>query len=237
MTDIPVPIEPRVHVFIGGYGCGKTELSLNTAFALRAIGHPVALVDLDIVNPYFRSAERCESLEAQGIRVIAPVFALTSVDVPALSAQIQSVFDRTDERVVFDAGGDDAGAAALGRYAALLRRENTGVWYVINARRPMSGDAESNLDRLSRITARSRLQPDGIIHNTNLGDQTSVRDLIDSHAMIERVSRESGIPVVAAIGQRSIAAELPGNIRAIYRMIHRYMRPEFFDEDPAYARS
>ena len=54
---------PRYIVLTGNYGSGKTELSLNLASQLAAGGKSVTLVDLDIVNPYFRSAEKASDLE------------------------------------------------------------------------------------------------------------------------------------------------------------------------------
>ena len=47
----------RIVVVTGHYGSGKTNLSVNLAMSLRAAGEEVTLVDLDIVNPYFRSAD------------------------------------------------------------------------------------------------------------------------------------------------------------------------------------
>ena len=54
---------PRLTVLVGNYGSGKTEIALNIARGLAKGGCPTALVDLDIVNPYFRSAEKKEVLE------------------------------------------------------------------------------------------------------------------------------------------------------------------------------
>ena len=48
----------RLTIVTGHYGTGKTEFSVNLALALAKEGRPVALADLDIVNPYFRSRER-----------------------------------------------------------------------------------------------------------------------------------------------------------------------------------
>ena len=39
----------------GHYGTGKTNLSINLAVECARSGKDVVLVDLDIVNPYFRS--------------------------------------------------------------------------------------------------------------------------------------------------------------------------------------
>lgn len=44
-------------IIIGNFGSGKTELALNIAFE-AAETKKVTFVDLDIVNPYFRSTER-----------------------------------------------------------------------------------------------------------------------------------------------------------------------------------
>lgn len=222
----------RITVLVGNYGSGKTELSLNLAASLRAQGQPTALVDLDIVNPYFRSAEQKDWLEMQGIRVLAPTFALTTVDIPALPADILSVFDQTHEQVVIDVGGDDTGAAALGRYAHRLQTDDTQVLFVINACRPLSRDADSALDLLARIEQRSRIRPNGLINNTNLGDESDLATLLAGQRMVEAVSQRSGIPILAITAEPNIGAQLPDNLLPIYHPLERHMRPEFFDERP-----
>ena len=108
---------PRFTVLTGNYGSGKTELALNLAMGFAAAGKQTTLVDLDIVNPYFRSGEKAQEMKAAGVRMLMPTFALTTVDIPALPAEIQSVFETPGDHVIFDVGGDDTGAAALGRYA------------------------------------------------------------------------------------------------------------------------
>ncbi|MDR3149571.1 MAG: P-loop NTPase, partial [Oscillospiraceae bacterium] len=50
----------------GHYGCGKTNFALNLACTLAERGKSVTLVDLDIVNPYFRSSDYPELLEKRG---------------------------------------------------------------------------------------------------------------------------------------------------------------------------
>ena len=78
----------KITVLFGNYGSGKTELSLNLALKARQAHDKVSLIDLDIVNPYFRSSEHKEMLSDKGIRVISPVYANTAVDLPALPAEI-----------------------------------------------------------------------------------------------------------------------------------------------------
>ncbi|MBQ3316391.1 MAG: hypothetical protein IJG69_00415, partial [Spirochaetales bacterium] len=86
----------RVTLFCGHYGSGKTNIAVNYALHLRRQGLEVTIADLDIVNPYFRSKDSTDVLEAEGVRVIALPFANSSVDLPALpSAAYAVVQDRT----------------------------------------------------------------------------------------------------------------------------------------------
>ena len=165
---------PRFVILTGNYGSGKTELALNLALEAARAGKRTTLVDLDIVNPYFRSGEKAEELRAAGIRVLMPTFALTTVDIPALPAEIQSVFENQWDQIIFDVGGDDTGAAALGRYAPEFARyrEETETLLVINCMRPMTGTVEDVLDLAGRISARGRQRIDTIVNNTNLADRT-----------------------------------------------------------------
>lgn len=87
-TGLPFPLEPVV-VVTGHYGVGKTNFSLNLAMDAAAAGYRVTLADMDVVNPYFRSNEYRDLLEAAGVRLIAPVFGHvgTSLDVPSVTGR------------------------------------------------------------------------------------------------------------------------------------------------------
>ena len=86
-------------------------MDILTHLALEAAeqGGPVTVVDLDIVNPYFRSSEYRGLLSSSGVRLIAPVFAGTTLDTPTLPPEISSIFEEDAGKVFIDAGGDDAG--------------------------------------------------------------------------------------------------------------------------------
>lgn len=222
--------QPRLTVLVGNYGSGKTEIALNLAMEMAAQG-PAALVDLDIVNPYFRSAEKRALLEAAGVRVLAPTFANTGVDIPALPPEIQSVFDDPRERVVFDVGGDDTGATALGRYAPffLRERENTRVLYVVNVCRPLSQTPEDILRLMERIAFRARMQPDALVNNANLQGETTAALLLRGQDVLGEVSRKTGLSIAFIAGEQAALAALPEALRPLARPIVRYMRPEWMD--------
>ena len=63
----------RILVVTGHYGSGKTEFCVSLAMRLARMGYGpyrrLALIDLDIANPYFRSRERKAVLEAAGVGV------------------------------------------------------------------------------------------------------------------------------------------------------------------------
>ena len=44
-------------IVCGHYGAGKTNLTVNLALLAAGAGERVTVVDMDIVNPYFRTAD------------------------------------------------------------------------------------------------------------------------------------------------------------------------------------
>lgn len=194
----------RYYVLIGNFGSGKTEISLNLAIN-AAKTEPAVLVDLDIINPYFRSAERKTELQQAGVKLIYPIFALSTVDVPSLPPDIYSVFVDEHQTVVFDVGGDPAGATALGQYKAnfdAIPQEALEVLYVVNPRRPFSATPELVLDMIEKIRYRSRLTITGFINNANLAAETSAEDLIEGYELLKAVSDKTGIPVAYTCGTK-----------------------------------
>ncbi|MFR8976143.1 MAG: hypothetical protein ACLVG9_09110, partial [Eubacteriales bacterium] len=108
-------MKSNIYIVTGHYGSGKTEFSVNYALSLKKTCEKVFLVDLDIVNPYFRSNDARALLEDAGICVIAPAYAGTNVDIPVLPPEIMRIFEEEDAKIILDVGGDDDGAIALGR--------------------------------------------------------------------------------------------------------------------------
>ncbi|MBR3298178.1 MAG: cobalamin biosynthesis protein CobQ [Clostridia bacterium] len=222
-------------VVIGNFGSGKTELSLNLAFEAAEKGSKVTLVDLDIINPYFRSTERSSELEAAGIKLFSPTYAMLGVEIPSLPAEIYSVFSNDSDVVIFDVGGDAAGAIALGQYKRFFKDvDNIEVLYVINARRPFSCELELNLDMIGKVTEAGRIAISAIVNNTNLSQETALIELIDGYDMVKRVSEATGLPVKYTIGCEPIISEFReyaesegldpayiGTIRPISRYMHR----------------
>lgn len=190
-------------IICGHYGTGKTNLSLNLAVDTAKTGTPVTLVDLDIVNPYFRSSDYSRLLEEHNIKLIAPGSAGTTLDVPALPAEIYSVFEK-EGYVIFDVGGDDAGATALGRFSSKIIAHGYEMLYVINHYRPLASQPEDSAVLLAEIEAVSRLKATGIVNNSHLMKDTTRQTILDSLEYAAETAGRLGLPIKMTTVPKSI---------------------------------
>ena len=201
----------RVTLFAGHYGSGKTNIAVNFALHLVGEGKAVTLADMDIVNPYYRSKDSAQELEAAGVKVIASAYANTNVDVPALPQEMYSVTEDTSRYAVLDVGGDDRGALALGRYApAILKENDYHMIYVFNASRPLSRTAEMALEIMGEIEVAGGIPFTAIVNNTNLGRDTDWETVAASRKEAEKLSQISGLPLLFTAVEESV---LPINER------------------------
>jgi len=194
-------------ILMGNYGSGKTELAME--FALSSPNPAkTLLIDLDMVNTYFRLNDRRELIAEAGIRLVAPNFASTHVEMLTVPAEIAAAFAGDWERVIIDLGGD-AGAAALGQYKPkLLQAQREGadiqVYDVINTNRPMAGTPAKIMRLLDTMERKARWKATGLINNTNMSYETTAEDLLSGYEIIKKASAELGIPVVYTSGTQEV---------------------------------
>jgi energy-coupling factor transporter ATP-binding protein EcfA2 len=198
----------RITVVAGHYGSGKTTIAANLAVELRKRHERVTLCDLDIVNPYFRTIDHREALEAAGVKLISSELAGTGVESPGFPPDAAAVFDDTGVTAVIDVGGDDRGALALGRYAERLRQD-VSVLLVINKYRPLSANAKDACGICREIEAAGRFRFTGIINNSNLGVRTTPGDILSSLPYSGEIAKRLGLPVVAHSVMRGIEISEP----------------------------
>lgn len=184
----------RITIFVGEFGSGKTELAVNYALQLKARGLDTAIVDLDLVKPYFRTRENRELLEQNGVKVIAPDPQLAHADLPILPHNIVAVLSKTDTHVVIDVGGGES-AIVLGQLNRYLVQYAYQALLVINTRRPFTNDVQSIIHTLNRIEQVSRLKISGLVNNTNLGPETTVEHVYQGQVIVEAAARQLSLPV------------------------------------------
>ena len=200
--------EPLVRVITGHYGSGKTEVSVSLAMHLAAAGRRVALGDLDIVNPYFRSRERAELMSAAGIEVISSSLGHTiTQDLPAVSDRIRGPIGDPACDVVIDAGGNEAGAKVLVGFRADLLRRGCVTLLVVNAYRPETADVAGVLRHLRAIEDTSGLPVTGLVSNTHVCRESTLDDVLAGYRLTRAVREATGLPIEFVCG---IPAALSG---------------------------
>lgn len=214
MSHMPVSLEAAlapITIVAGHYGSGKTNFSVNLALDLVDAGREVTLVDLDIVNPYFRASEQRALLESAGVHLVAPVFseAGTSLDVPSLTGAIMPTLEDASEEhlVIVDLGGDDVGAGSLARFSAAVRKQDHAVLYVLNRHRNLMADPHDAVENLREIEAATCLEATGLIDNAHLKDETDLDALMDVDDYAQTVSELCGLPLVAKTIPESLVGD------------------------------
>ena len=200
-------IKNRISVFTGGFGSGKTETALNYALYLHSCGEAVTVVDLDLINPYFRVRVVRENLESKGIKVISPDGKLAGADVPALPAAIYSIFEGKGHAVI-DVGGDDIGATALGRFKEQLNAVPRKIFFVVNTCRLHTREQSGIIKMMRGVERTSRLQVNALICNTNLGRRTDANIILQGYKVITGVAEQLGLPVAFIAARRELADQL-----------------------------
>lgn len=189
--------DKRITVFVGHYGTGKTEVALNYTKLLKKLYDKVMILDMDVINPFYRTKDMQYQLEELGVKVIAPRFANTQIELPSISPMVYSAFDQKDYRVVIDCGGDDQGSLALGSLARRFCGEDYQVFYVINKSRPLTATPEEAVEYMHEIEAACRLKVTGIINNTNLSYETVPQIILDSLSYAKDTASLAGVPLIA----------------------------------------
>lgn len=204
--------DKRITIFAGHYGSGKTNLAVNYAAALRHAfpERRIILADMDIVNPYFKSADAAEYLAAKNITLIAPQFANTNLDAPALPGELFSIFHDEESLAVIDLGGDDRGSCALGRFAELLI--NPAIYdmlLVVNFYRPLTRTPQNVAGIRNEIEAASGVAFTGVVNNSNIGAETTAQDVSDSMEYINRVTELCKLPLIFTSVRSDLASSFP----------------------------
>ena len=217
----------RLTLFAGHYGSGKTNIAVNYALHLAKEGKKVCIADLDIVNPYFRTADSAAQLRAAGVELISPQFANSNVDLPALPAEAYRLVEDTESFGIMDIGGDDRGAYALGRYVPYILRENNyRMVFVANCYRPLTRTAQDALEVMREIEQACGLPFTDIVNNSHLGNFTDVQTVLDSQSFLEELIRLSGLPLFMTTVRSDLAPSLAKHIPNVFPL---QLQEKYFD--------
>lgn len=186
-------------IFIGEAGSGKSEIAINFAKYLSSLGEKEChLFDMDMTKPLFRTRDLNTEIEEMGIKFH---FEKQFYDAPTMVGGVNRLLKDENSYVVMDVGGDHIGARSVGGYAPLINKENTVVYYVLNAYRPWSYDIEQIDQTLGGILGVSHIKLDQLrfISNPNMGHATTAQEVVDGNKkMLEIVSPYVKVDLICA---------------------------------------
>ena len=200
----------KVIILIGNYCSGKTEIAMNMAMRSSEQGRRTLVIDLDRINDYFRMSDHIKMLSDRRVEVVSPTFVGQAITQTVMPAAVASAFDQDWDLVVFDVGGDQAGALSLARYHqdfAALPAGTLELVDIVNVFRPMSESPEKILKLKGELEGFARQQVTGFVNNSNLLNYASADDLRQGYDIIRQASDLSGVPVVHTTGRKKFLDE------------------------------
>ena len=226
----------RMTVIAGHYGSGKTELAVSLALDLaketKRTWPRLAVVDLDVANPYFRSRELKALLEEHGVALYGDAYNSTgaTAELPALTAALRAPLEDEGCQTIVDLGGNDAGARVLLQFEKYFSGEDHELWAVVNFRRYETRDVESSREHVEAIQNELQIPVTGLVNNTHLLRETTPEILMEGYEKAKALSKEMGIPLLftcypaGIIDPRDLAGIAP------LRPLGLYMRPAYLDK-------
>ncbi|MBQ8401788.1 MAG: hypothetical protein IJX14_07660 [Clostridia bacterium] len=201
-----------LNIICGHYGSGKTNVAVNLALQSKKL-HPsleVAVADIDIVNPYFRTADAADRLRQAGVLPLIPEFANSNVDIPSLPQHLFRLFDAgKDRRISYvDVGGDD-GAVALGMYREPIEAAGYAMLYVISMYRPLTEDPQDAALLMREIEEASRLKCTAVVNNSSIGCETTAEDILASVEWAHACADTCGLPLACHSYYADLHPDLP----------------------------
>lgn len=206
----------RLTVVVGHFGSGKTEFAVNMVLQL-AERHPnVALADLDVVDPYFRSRGCAHLFAQQGVRLISSSPGGMDADLPSMPPELWTLMDDPNVHGVLDIGGDASGARVLARYRHRLKDCGAQVLCIINANRPLTDTAEKTIAYIRSIETACGMTINGLVNNTHLCAQTELEDILSGAALAQEVSSLTGIPVICHAVPKGLAPRAAEYVQPVF---------------------
>lgn len=229
--------DKRIIAVVGHYGSGKTEFSVSLIHDLAESGvRKLAICDLDIANPYFRSRERKQELNDLGVAVYGSHYGTEiTAELPAIDAGIKAPLEDRDTTVVVDVGGDDSGARIMHQFMKYFKSDDCELICIVNKNRPETSTPEGAENHIRRIEAETGLTVTGLVSNAHFIRYTTAQDVFDGWEFTSKLAEKLGKPLLAATAPE----HLMGEVRTLQKekgvefelfRVGMYMRESWLDK-------
>ena len=189
----------RIYSIVGHFGSGKTEFAVNYVLDLRKQKDKVAILDMDIANPYFRSRERQDLMRERDIDIHFNTYGYDiAEDLPAITATVRAPLENKEYSTVVDVGGNDSGARVINQFQKYFLAEDAVMYIVLNLNRPDTETEELCIEQIKSIELETGVKIEGIINNTHMLMETCADDILDGYEACLGVSKTLGIPVICS---------------------------------------
>ncbi|MDP3304686.1 MAG: ATP-binding protein [Erysipelotrichaceae bacterium] len=207
-------------ILVGEAGCGKSELTLQLAYFYRAINDHVTIIDLDVINPYYRSREYVHQLNADGIKVTGSynIEALNS-DLPMINTGSFKVAD--DEAIIVDLAGSIAGLKIVN--AMNIEYESFSVVYVLNSYRNLTNTIEKMVDSIQSFERILNHKVSFVLNNSHLLHDTEWIDLQDKKKLIQTCCNQLGAKLIVSTVGKEYAPKIEDRDDSEWFVINRIM--------------
>jgi hypothetical protein len=220
----------KATLIVGHFGSGKSEVAVNLSLTLQALGQEVTLADIDLVNPYFRSREAIDLMEARGINVIVPPKGQRDADLPILMPQVRSLLMAGTSYGILDVGGDDAGGKVLGSMNDALAGGNFRVLLVVNSLRPFSDTPLGVIKIMEQIEVTARLKVTGLVSNAHIMEATDIETIMSGYQVTREVSRLTGLPLEFVTASKELAKDLETMVDVPVLLMERHLLPPWLNK-------
>ena len=183
----------RITILAGHYGSGKSEISMNLALSKKVD----YLVDLDIINPYFRTRAMFKELKENNIHLVeSTVKEKLGSDMPYISGEASVPFVKEDITAIYDLGGTKNGGRVLIQFEDRIKKlEDIDLLYVVNIYRPETATKELIIKAIHELESEAQLKVTGLINNTNLMQYTTLEIVKEGERVLKEVGKELNLPI------------------------------------------
>ena len=122
-------------------------------------------------------------------------------------------------KIVQFSTSDLAGGAAVSAYRlhkGLIRHGVDTRMLVVNRFRPLTRDAVSAIEVMREIEAAAGMRFTAVVNNSNLGEETTVQDVLGSMAYAREICAQTGLPLKFTAVREALCPALEGKIENLF---------------------